>query len=362
MKKTFTMSTAVGAINITEPIILCIYTDEGLCGYGETDVIPGFSNETPETIVQILLKIIGPNIIGKDPLNIAQIHVLMDGLVKANHSAKAAVDIACYDILGKYAGLPVYKLLGGALNERIPMMRSLGSSSPEETVNETREYKKQGYNTVMIKVGAGDVEFDAERIRATRDAFKKDLRIIVDANQGWDIDRALKFCRLVKNCDVDLLEQPVPDWDVDSLAKIRRKTDIPISADEGVHTIHDARRLIEKEAVDIFSIKVTKHGGIYRAKEIMGLAEAYGIRCLMNSMLEQGIAEAASLQLGAIAPNLADLGHAYFSPLRLEEDISSYSSQLQNGYVKISEKSGLGIDIRPDILQKYTFQSFDIGS
>jgi muconate cycloisomerase len=130
-----------------------------------------------------------------------------------------------------------------------------------------------------------------------------------------------------------------------------------VSADEGVQTIHDAKHLIQKDAIDVFSIKVAKHGGIYRTKQIMELADVFGIRCLMNSMLEEGITEAASLQLGAVATNLMDVGHAYFSPLRLDDDITTYSAQLKDGFVSISEKPGLGIDIRPDILKKYVFHS-----
>jgi muconate cycloisomerase len=209
----------------------------------------------------------------------------------------------------------------------------------------------------MIKVGSSNVEYDAERVRTVREALGKDFRIIVDVNQGWDVDTAVKFCKLIKQCEIDLFEQPVPGWDVDSLARIRRKVDIPVSADEGVQTIHDAKHLIQKDAIDVFSIKVAKHGGIYRTKQIMELADVFGIRCLMNSMLEEGITEAASLQLGAVAPNLMDVGHAYFSPLRLDDDITTYSAQLKDGFVSISEKPGLGIDIRPDILKKYVFQS-----
>ena len=362
MKKTYTMSKAVGSISVTEPIIVKLETDDGIYGYGETDVIHGFSDETPETIVQILAKYLGPKVIGADPTNISRMHCDMDKAVKGNYSAKAAIDIACYDIFGKSCGLPIYKLLGGALREKIPMMRAIGNDSPQNNVDETLAYKKQGYNTVMIKVGSSSVEYDAERVHAVRNALGKEFRIIVDANQGWDADTAIKFAKLIKQCEIDLFEQPVPGWDIDSLARIRRKVDIAISADEGIQTIHDAKHLIEKDAVDVFSIKVAKHGGIHRAREIMELADVSGIRCLMNSMLEQGIVEAANLQLGAIATNLMDIGHAYFSPLRLEDDITTYSSQIKDGFVSISEAPGLGIEIRQDILNKYVFQSQTIGN
>ena len=357
MKKTFRMSQAVGAIQVTEPIVVKVFADGGLCGYGETGVIPGFSDETPGTILQVLKNNIGPAIIGMDPLNLARLHTAMDKAVKSNYAAKATVDLACHDILGKHLGVPVYKLFGGALHEEIPMMRSLGNDPSEVAVAETLGYRTEGYNTVMIKVGARTLEQDAETVVRIREAVGKDFHLVVDVNQGWDFDKTTKFCKLIKACDIDLLEQPVPSWDVDSLARIRRKFDIPVSADEGIVTIHDARQLIQKEAVDVFSIKVAKHGGLYRAREIVTLANAYGIKCLMNSMLEEGITQAASLQLGCTLPNLADMGHAYFSPLRLEDDITTYSSQLANGIARINDKPGLGIELRPEVFEKFVFSS-----
>ena len=357
LKKTYTMSHAVGSIDVTEPIVVKIQTDDGIFGYGETDVIPGFSDETPETIMQVLIKNLGPKVLGADPLNLSKLHRDMDQAVRGNYAAKAAIDMACYDIFGKSCGMPIYKLLGGALREKIPMMRAVGDDSPQNNANEILAYRQQGYNTVMIKVGSSNVEYDAERVRTVREALGKDYRIIVDVNQGWDAETAIKFCKLIRQCEIDLFEQPVPGWDVDSLARIRRKVDIPVSADEGVQTIHDAKHLIQKDAVDVFSIKVAKHGGIHRTKQIMELADVFGIRCLMNSMLEEGITEAASLQLGAVATNLMDVGHAYFSPLRLDDDITTYSAQLKDGFVSISEKPGLGVEIRQDILKKYVFQS-----
>jgi len=126
-----------------------------------------------------------------------------------------------------------------------------------------------------------------------------------------------------------------------------------ISADESIHTLAQAKRLIEKKAVDVFSIKVIKHGGIRNAWAIMKLAEAYGIKCLMNSNAEEGITQAASMQLGAAASNLWPHGHAYRSPLRLVDDISSFSDNIHDGWLHIPTLPGLGVLTKDDIIQKY---------
>ncbi|CAH2214706.1 mandelate racemase/muconate lactonizing enzyme family protein [Tepidibacter aestuarii] len=360
LKKVYNLSKAIGSIENTEPILVKIFTDEGLLGIGETNPFPHFTEETPETIKAIIKKYIGPSILGMNPLNIASIHKAMDSIIKGNYLSKAAIDIACYDIKGKYSNLPIHNLLQGRLREEIPIMWSLGSDLPEKNAEEAIKIKNQGYKSIMIKVGALSIFDDIERIKSIRDAVGKDYPLIVDANQGLDVNTAIKFAKKIEKYDISLLEQPVPYWDIAGMAKVRQNINIPVSADESLFTIHDAKVLIESKAVDVFSIKVSKHGGIYKAKQIMDLAKTYGIYCLMNSMIEEGITQAASLQLGASASNLWEFGHAYFSPLRLKEDITDYSNNIINGSIKINDKPGLGINAFDQIIEKYKVDEFTI--
>ncbi|PAB59182.1 mandelate racemase/muconate lactonizing enzyme family protein [Anaeromicrobium sediminis] len=353
LKKPYSLSKVVGTIKNTEPIIVRIVTDKGIWGIGETDPLQLFTEETPETIKMILEKYICPAILGLNPLNIANIHKRMDQVVKGNYLAKAAIDIACYDIIGKYANLPIHSLLGGRLREEIPIMWSLGSDLPEKNAEEAIKVKEQGYRSIMIKVGALSISDDIERVKAIRNAVGRECSLIVDANQGWDTHSAIRFAKLVEEYSISLFEQPVPYWDIAGMVKIRQNISIPLSADESLFTINDAKALIEKKAVDVFSIKVCKHGGIYKAKEIMDLAKTFGISCMMNSMIEEGITQAASLHLGASSNNLWKFGHAYFSPLRLKEDITDYSMSIGKGSIKINDQSGLGIHIFDEKIEKY---------
>lgn len=368
LKKTYQLSKVIGTLKYTEPIIVRVFTDEDIVGIGETDPLVPFTEESPESIKVCLKRYLGPHLIARhiDPTNIVKIHEEMDKLLKQNLLAKAAIDIACYDILGKKAKLPIYKLLGGRIRSEIPLSGGIaggisGGGSPEDNVKKVLESVEKGIKTFMIKVGSSTIEEDIATVEVIR-KIDEDIHIIVDANQGWDSNTAIKFGKSVEKYNIEFLEQPVPYWDIDGLVKIRKSIGIPISVDEALFTIHDAVRIIEKGAADIFSIKVAKNGGIYKAKQIINLAKAFNIKCWMNTMIEEGITQAASLQLGMGAENLLELGHSYSSPGRLEEDISTYSDQIHKAVVRPSEKSGLGIEIKEDVLKKYIIDTFEIDS
>ncbi|MCP4297969.1 MAG: hypothetical protein GY786_20465 [Proteobacteria bacterium] len=354
------MSKKYGVLKETEIIVIRLTTDTGIVGYGESDPMPLFCDESAETVKTVVRSHLCDAILGKDPLNIQGIHLGMEEKIKGNLLAKAPFDIACYDIMGKYLNLPVHTLLGGQLRDRIPIMGALGNDEPEENAEEAIRKKEEGFVSIMIKVGSKNYLKDVTRVAAVRESVGKGYPLIVDANQAWKLSEAIDFARKIECFDISLFEQPVAYWDFEGLKAVKENTTIPISADESVFTIHDARRLIAMNAVDVFSIKVVKHGGIYNAKAIIDLAKAYGIPCLMNSMIEEGISQAASSQLGAYAENLWELGNAYFSPLRLVEDISTFSDSIRAGTHHVPVGAGLGIDIKEDVIESYQVDSFSL--
>lgn len=361
LKKTYALSKEYGKLEITEPIMVEMYTDEGFIGYGECEPWPLFTGESVCTTMAVLKELIGPSVIGADPCNIWEIHHRMDRVIKGKHQAKGAIDIAAYDILGKANNLPVHTILGGKQREKMPVMWAIGGSTPEESAAEVLKAKEAGYQGCMIKVGSDDYRMDAARTIAVREAVGPNFALNVDANQGWDTATAIRFGKLVENCDLMYFEQPVKAGDVYGMAKIRQALDIPLSADEGIVTLQDALHLIKEDAVDIFSIKVSKNGGILPAKEIISLAQAHGIQIFFNSQIEEGIAQAASLQIGATTSNIVAMGHAYFSPRRLEADICTYEDQInEDGTVNILDRPGLGIALKEDRIQKYLRKSFEI--
>ncbi|NCB31265.1 MAG: mandelate racemase, partial [Clostridia bacterium] len=212
-----------------------------------------------------------------------------------------------------------------------------------------------------FKIGTANYRNDIARTLAAREAVGPDFPLVADANQGWDVDTAILYGRAVEKAALLFFEQPVQSWDVQGMARIRRAINVPVSADEGVATVQDAVHLVRAEAVDVLSIKVTKHGGILPAKEICDYAATSGIKLFFNSMLEEGITQAASLCVAATVPNLMmNIGHSYFSPLRLDGDISDFHTRVINGVTHISDAPGLGIQIDEEALAKYTVNTCSV--
>mgnify|MGYP002623904396 FL=1 len=359
----YVLSKEYGVYSTATPVIVEIETDEGIVGYGESDPWPLFTGDSAEVTMTIIEKHLGPMLLGADPTNINEIHRLMDAIIRNQHMTKAAIDMACYDILGKKLGAPVHQLLGGKRRDAMKCMWSAGGNTPEEAAEQILESKKLGYNGCMIKVGTADWKNDVAKTIAVREAVGDDFALIADANQGWDINTAIKYCQAVADCGLLFFEQPLQSWDVEGMAEVRRNINIPLSADEGVATIQDARNLIAAKAVDIFSIKVSKNGGIAPAKEICKYAAANGIKVFFNSMIEEGITEAASLHIGVTTENIVEgIGHAYFSPLRLDGDICDYYKQIhpELGVTEITDKPGLGIELDQKQMAKYTVGSVAI--
>lgn len=354
------LSKEYGTFSTATPILVTIFTDEGIVGYGECDPWPLFTGDSSDVCSLILEKHLAPLLIGADPTNINEMHRLMNAIIRGQRLTKSAIDMACYDILGKSCNMPVHKVLGGKRRNTMRCMWSIGGSTPEESANDVLEAKKLGYDGCMIKIGGANYKLDAARTIAVREAVGKDYPLIVDANQGWDVDTAIRYAKLIKNCDILFFEQPVQSYDVEGMAKIKRAIDIPLSADEGVMSLEDAKNLVKANAVDVFSIKVTKNGGIQPAKAICDYAAANGIQVFFNSMIEEGVTQAASLQLGATCSNIVNsIGHAYFSPNRLDGDISNYYTYIHadKGFVEIPELPGLGIELNYNNIKKYLVET-----
>lgn len=355
LKKPYKLSKRYGYLKDTQPVIVKINTDEGLTGFGETDPMGKFTGETPETVAVLIKAYLAPAILGEDPTNVGRIAGIMEEVVRDNHMAKGPVDMACYDLLGKAAGMPLYRLLGGALRDDLPIMGSIGGGTIEESVAAANAVVESGYHSIMVKVG-GDPVQDAERVLAVRDALGKGFPIILDANQGFDMADALAFIHIAKAADPVLYEQPVDAENIEGIAAIRRKCGVPVSVDESLLSYRHAREVIRLKAADVFSIKVCKNGGIRHSQEIIELARSKGIEILFNSMIEEGITQAASLNLALTVSNLYPYGHAYFSPLRLEQDITTYSSLIAEGRVRAPQAPGLGIELLEDLLDRYTIR------
>ena len=349
----YKLSKVYGTVHDARAVIVRLLTDAGITGYGEADPMPPFTDESPGGVMVAIRDFLGPRLVGQDPRNVNGLEAVLDQTMVGNHTAKGALSMALYDVLGKATELPVYALLGGAMVRELPVLWPLGSGTPEEDAALIDRKMAEGYRTFGIKMGALPVADEIVRVHRLKQRFDAGIHLLVDANQGWDLSEAVEFVHGVRPYRLGMIEQPVASWDVDGLKRLRAIATSPISADESLVSLDQGLRLIREQAVDIFSLKVSKNGGLGAVRKLAVLAEAAGLRCLMNSMLEFGITQAASLHVGVTLRNLAEFGHAYMSTLRLADDITDFSARVEGGVAKVPDQPGLGVAIDEDKLAKY---------
>ena len=321
-------------------IVVKILTDYEVVGWGESSPSQRVTNENPKTVIETLDKI-APKLIGMSPLRIEQNIELMNSTVKQNPAAKAAVDMALHDILGKTARKPLFMLIGGYRTEVLTDI-TLSIKSPKEMAKDAVKAIKKGFKALKVKVGTDPIK-DVERIKSIRKAVGNEIEIRLDANQGWTPKQAINVLNKTERFNIQFAEQPVPAKDLKDLAKVRKHSPIPIMADESVHSPEDALRLIEAEAVDLINIKLMKSGGILKGKKIASIAEAAGIPCMVGCMGESGIGIAAAAHLAAAVKNIqyADLD----SDLLLKDKLAEKGgTKVRNSMRILSKKHGLGIE------------------
>ena len=286
--------------------IVKIITDYDVYGWGEASPSKRVTSETPETILKTLDKI-GPRLIGMCPLRIAQDVELMDAVVAHNPSAKAAVDLALHDVLGKTACKPTWRLLGG-FREKVLTDITLSIKSPKAMAKDAVKAVKKGFKALKVKVGVNPKD-DVERIKLIREAVGDKVAVRIDANQGWTVAQALDVLKKLKKFNIQFVEQPIEAKNVRGLATLRKNSPIPVMADESVHLPADALQLIKANAVDMINIKLMKSGGIHNARKIADVAEAANVPCMIGCMGESTVGITAAVHFAAATKNVqyADL-------------------------------------------------------
>lgn len=333
----FRISSGASSVSLTS--IIEIETDEGLIGYGEGAASRYVTGENLEGMVRAI-NILVNGITGLNPLDIEQIYWKMEDLMIRNPAAKAAVDIAIHDLIGKILQQPIYKILGGYRDYALTDL-SLGINEPEIMAQKAKKAIEQGFDTIKIKVGTTYKE-DIARVKAIREAVGPEIFLRVDANQAWNPKEALKIIDKLAEFDIELVEQPVPAWDIDGLAYVTAHSPIPIMADESVLNARDALRIIKEHAADLINIKLMKCGGIREAIKINTIAEASGVKCMLGCMIsETNVSVTAAASLGAALKNIitSDLDSIFaLTELPMDGGVSAKGKKLI-----LSESPGLGL-------------------
>ena len=290
------MKVAFATIVDMDSCIVKILTDEGIIGYGEAAPLPFVTGDNLGTVLAVG-KEMREALIGMDPRAIGAIHRVMDRLYAGNGAVKAGIDIACYDIAAKAAGVPLYKYLGGD-DPHIHSDVTIGIDTPERMAEKALEWIDKGFDILKIKLGE-DILTDADRMYAIHEAASRKARLRVDANQGWSVKDTLKVGKELAVLGVELIEQPVAANDFDGLKEIRDRSPLLIAADESCHSINDAMRLASMRAADVINIKLMKCGGIYPAIKIAAICEAAGLSCMIGCMGESTLGNLAGMHLAA---------------------------------------------------------------
>ncbi len=333
-------------------VLVKIHTDEGTVGIGEACAWePEFYGETLESVTSSIQKYLAPRIIGQDPLNINRILFTVDEILAKSTCAKEGVDLALFDLVGRILKTPVHTLLNGCFRDKIPIACEIGMASPDVMAQNALELLKMGVDTIKIK-GSQDIDEDVKRIKAVREAVGDKAILRLDPNSHWDTIGSIKAMKEVEDCDLQLLEQPVPAWDLKGMAKIRKSIGIPLMADESVWTPQDVIKIAESEAADIINIKISKTGGLLQAKKLEAVAESVGLPCIVGTEIEAGFSIAAKLHLAA-SMKVLPLACEFTELSLLREIFLKPRIEIENGYVKVPQGIGLGFELDEQIFSKY---------
>ena len=354
-------------------MILKLVSDTGVEGWGESTAMPEWGGdfgryygEDARTSQVVFENHLFPAIVDMDPMNMALIHRKMDKAIRGYPYAKTAVVMALYDMLGKELNRPVCDLLGGRFRDRIELAHSLGLMEVDAAVEEGRKVVAEGIRNLKVK-GGHDLKRDLEVVRKLREAVGPNVHIVLDPNQAYpSAKEAVKVCTEMNQYDLYYVEQPVEG--MLNMEKVTSNLNIPVCADESCWTPADALDLIRHNGCDFFSIYTAKAGGMYRARQIASIAEWAGIRCNVNGSGEFGIGNAANLHLAAASPAVTLPSMILVSSIAGKEltqvagrlfidDIIKYPFDYDDGYLKVPEGPGLGIEIDMEKIQKYASKS-----
>lgn len=333
--------TALRSVSSVEDVIVEIHTDTGAIGYGEAPPTGAVTGDTTGAILGALRDHIIKTIVGRDVDDFESLLQAVNHCIVKNTSAKAAVDMALWDLYGQLYKIPVYKLMGGSRSQIITDI-TISVNPPEEMARDARNAVERGYDTLKIKVGA-DPSLDVARLVAVRKEVGDKVRIRIDANQAWNPKQAVKLLNQMqdKGLDIEFVEQPVPAHDFEGLKYVTERSYVPVLADESVFSPEDALKIMQMGAADMVNIKLMKCGGLYNALKIASAAEVYGVECMIGCMLEAKISVNAAVHLACAKQIITKID--LDGPVLCSEDPILGGAVFNEKEITVSNDPGLGI-------------------
>jgi L-alanine-DL-glutamate epimerase-like enolase superfamily enzyme len=334
-------------------ILLEVTTDEGVTGIGEAAAYPSAD------IVLAVLRTVEPLVSGEDPFAIERITKRINVIgtwhhVKATSPGIAAVEMACWDIVGKVCGQPLVNLFGGRVRDRVEFFYYLSRKSPSDVAADARRGGKAGFRTFYLKVGSDNPHDDIERVEALRDGAGPDALIRVDANEAWSSAAAIRIARDLERFGLELLEQPVSGRNLPEMAYVRGKINTPLLANEASWTRYDQLEVIRHGAADVLEVDNQMDGGLLNLKRSAGLCEAAGFPVIKHSLGELGVAVYAAMHVMASTPNFVYANQSYAS--FLADDVVAGPGPLPylDGCLEVPRGPGIGVDLDPERVARYS--------
>lgn len=319
-------------------LVVRVETADGTVGFGETLCLLEF-------IEPVLRKTVAPLAIGEDACDIERLLRKVEGAGFYHHKramvmARAAVEMACWDIVGKQAGMPLYRLWGGRFRERVPIVGYIQSGDPAQVAAEAADYVRRGFGTLKVKLGMGEA-LDIDLVRAAREGGGAEVKIRGDANGAWTIGTAKRQLRKLEQYDLEYCEQPLPLEDLAGHALLRRNCSTPIALDESAYTLQDVHAIITAEAADVLVLDPHETGGLIQARKAAALCEAAGLPVTLHSGAECGVSLAAYAHFAVSVPNLTLAIDCQYPNLR--GDLITEPFDLADGTLAPPPGQGLGV-------------------
>lgn len=333
------------SVDVFDCTVVAIETDEGLVGHGEITplgpvYLPSYAAGARTAITEL-----APALLGHDPREVDAIDRVMESTLKGHPYAKSALDMACWDLLGRSAGLPLVTLFGGRCGEDFTLYRAISKADPDAMAANLAEHRAAGYRRFQLKVGS-DVATDIARIRACRAVLEDGDILVADANTGWHRHEAARIVRAVADLDV-YIEQPCPSFE--ACLSIRRRTDHPFVLDESIDDLATLQRAIAEDAMDVVNIKIGKFGGLTRARQARDLCIRNGIAMTIEDAWGGDIVTAAIAHLAhSTPPDLLFTATDFNSYVTVST--AEHAPRRVDGRMAAPTKPGLGIEPRPEVL------------
>jgi L-alanine-DL-glutamate epimerase-like enolase superfamily enzyme len=352
------MFTAYGSFSYQDLLLLRLVTTEGLVGFGEVPCggTLNYGGFSVESVGWDVLNNYAKRIVGRDFENPLDNLALLERPISRSQeereiSSKAPLDLALFDLEGKFYSSPVYELLGKETRDQLQVGHIVASETSQEIITEIQEYFRKGSGNFKIKL-SGHLSQDKSKIETIRSNFGDKLVLWVDANEQWSSEQTIEWYRSLGSAYIDYLEQPVPGWDVEGLAKVRKEINpTKIIADQSIFSLHDAVKVLQQKAADVLTLKVMRLG-ISKSMKIANLAASQGIDCKIGAGGEGAIGGAATIHMAKVLPNLADCNELSF-PRYLNLAFSGLIPANENGTAwTVKKQSGLGVEPTNELQEK----------